>query len=245
MIELSASSFFSFPKGEERENQDSILPVRKVGDSYIFAVADGVGSYAGAKEASKMAVNYLNQLQENQLHNIDDIFNNIRNEIIKIANNNSDFVKAATTLTFGIFNYNGLTIGHIGDCRLYVTEKGKLRQKTKDHTNHQKLLDEKIYTKKELKELPGKNVINEAITKRFEMNYDTTFIPISDLYRDDNNMISFYLMSDGAHQHWEHRPRFSLNTISHADSFSASLRKRIEKNPTDYYSLVAVQFKIS
>ena len=245
MIELSASSFFSFPKGEERENQDSILPVRKVGDSYIFAVADGVGSYAGAKEASKMAVNYLNQLQENQLHNIDDIFNNIRNEIIKIANNNSDFVKAATTLTFGIFNYNGLTIGHIGDCRLYVTEKGKLRQKTKDHTNHQKLLDEKIYTKKELKELPGKNVINEAITKRFEMNYDTTFIPISDLYRDDNNMISFYLMSDGAHQHWEHRPRFSLNTISHADSFSASLRKRIEKNPTDDYSLVAVQFKIS
>ena len=92
--------------------------------------------------------------------------------------------------------------------------------------------------------MPGRNVINEAITKRFEMNYDTTFISISDLERNDDNVISFYIMSDGAHQHWEHRPRFSLNTISHADSFSASLRKRIEKNPTDDYSLVSVQFKI-
>ncbi|MGF7433101.1 PP2C family protein-serine/threonine phosphatase [Pasteurella bettyae] len=244
MIDLIASSFFSLPKGVERENQDSILPVRKIGDSYIFAVADGVGSYAGAKEASTIAINYLNQLKENQLHDIDSIFRNIRDKIIELSNNISGFEKAATTLTFGIFNHSGLVIGHIGDCRLYVTENGKLRQKTKDHTNHQKLLDEKIYTKKELKELPGKNVINEAITKRFEMNYDTTFISISDLARNDDNVISFYIMSDGAHQHWEHRPRFSLNTISHADSFSASLRKRIEKNPTDDYSLVSAQFKI-
>ena len=63
MIDLIASSFFSLPKGSERENQDSILPVRKIGNSYIFAVADGVGSYAGAKEASTIAINYLNQLK--------------------------------------------------------------------------------------------------------------------------------------------------------------------------------------
>ncbi|EQA13043.1 protein phosphatase 2C domain-containing protein [Glaesserella parasuis] len=244
MIELITSSFFSLPKEEQRKNQDSILPVKKVGDNYLFAVADGVGSYAGAKEASTIAINYLNQLQEDQLHNIDNIFNNIRNQIIELSDSISEFDKAATTLTFGIFNHNGLLIGHIGDCRLYVAENGKLRQKTKDHTSHQRLLDKKIYTKKELKEISGKNVINEAITKRFEMNYDTLFIPMSDIRRTDDNVVSFYIMSDGAHQYWEHRPRFSLNTISHTDSFSSSLRKRIEKNPTDDYSLVAVQFKI-
>ena len=244
MINLITSSFFSHPKDEQKENQDSILPVKKVGDNYIFAVADGVGSYLGAKEASTIAVNHLNQLQENELNDMDDIFICIRNKIIKLSDDIADFENAATTLTFGIFNYKGLTIGHIGDCRLYIEENGKLRQKTKDHTNHQRLLDEKIYTKKELKELPGKNIINEAITKKIKMNYNSIFIPMSDITRNNDNIVSFFLMSDGAHQHWEHRPRFSLNTISHTDSFSASLRKRIEKNPTDDYSLVAVQFKV-
>ena len=92
--------------------------------------------------------------------------------------------------------------------------------------------------------MPGKNIINEAITKKIKMNYNSIFIPMSDITRNNDNIVSFFLMSDGAHQHWEHRPRFSLNTISHTDSFSASLRKRIEKNPTDDYSLVAVQFKV-
>lgn len=245
MIELITSAFFSMPKNCQRENQDSILPVKRIGNSYVFAVADGVGSYAGAKEASSIAIAYLNQLKEYQLNNIERIFTDIRNEIIELSNSREEFYKAATTLTFGILNNEGLTIGHIGDCRLYILENGKLRQKTKDHTSHQKLLDEKIYTKKELKNLSGKNIINEAITKRFDMNYDSISIPMSDLVRSDDNSISFYIMSDGAHHHWEHRPRFSLNTLIHTDSFAASLRKRIEKEIDDDYSLVAVKFKIS
>lgn len=246
MIELITSAFFSMPKDKQRGNQDSILPVKKIRDSYIFAVADGVGSYAGAKEASSIAVEYLNQLQqEEQLNDINRIFTEIRNRIITLSDHDENFYKAATTLTFGIFDTKGLTIGHIGDCRLYALENGKLRQKTKDHTSHQKLLDEKIYTKKELKTLSGKNIINEAITKRFEMNYDVIFLPISDLVLDADNSTSFYIMSDGTHEHWEHRPRFSLNTISNTDSFTASLRKRIEKEITDDYSLVAVKFKIN
>ena len=195
MINLIASSFFSHPKDEQKENQDSILPVKKVGDNYIFAVADGVGSYLGAKEASTIAVNHLNQLQENELNDMDDIFICIRNKIIKLSDDIADFENAATTLTFGIFNYKGLTSGHIGDCRLYIEENGKLRQKTKDHTNHQRLLDEKIYTKKELKELPGKNIINEAITKKIKMNYNSIFIPMSDIARNNDNIVSFFLNS--------------------------------------------------
>lgn len=244
MIELIASVSFSCSKNNERENQDSILPVKKIGNSYIFAIADGVGSYAGAKEASSIAINYLNTLQEKQLDNLDSIFHAIRAKITYLSNTHTHFEKAATTLTFGILNPKGLVIGHIGDCRFYILENGKLRQKTKDHTSHQKLLDEKIYTKKELKELPGKNIINEAITKRFDMNYDVVSIPFDELFTNKDNIVSFYIMSDGAHHHWEHRPRFSVNTISHTDSFSSSLRKRIEKNPIDDYSLISVQFKL-
>ncbi|STY59751.1 Uncharacterised protein [Mannheimia haemolytica] len=63
--------------------------------------------------------------------------------------------------------------------------------------------------------------------------------------KDENNEVSIYIMSDGAHHFWEHRPRFSEKTTNSIVKFSAALQKRIEKSPTDDYSLVAVQFKIS
>lgn len=242
MISLLSSSYFSFPKNDERENQDSILPATQIGNSYVFAVADGVGSYEGAKQVSSIAVEHIAHLTELEL-NITDIFTVIREKIIAFSDSEPRFAKAATTLTMAILNSNGLRIGHIGDCRLYVKEGNKLRQKTTDHTSHQKLLEHKIYTKKELKTMSGKNIINEALTKRLEANFDEIFIPYEDI-PTENNLATFYIMSDGAHAFWEHRPRFSANTLNHTDSFSASLRRRIEKAPTDDYSLVAVQFKL-
>jgi hypothetical protein len=44
----------------------------------------------------------------------------------------------------------------------------------------------------------------------------------------ENNLLTIYLMSDGAHYYWEDRPRFSLNTLNNVNRFSASLMRRIE-----------------
>jgi serine/threonine protein phosphatase PrpC len=73
-----------------------------------------------------------------------------------LSDKNIKFSHAATTLTFCFVDDEGLHIGHVGDCRLYVKTDSKLKQITKDHTQHQKLLDDKIYSKSELKQLPGK-----------------------------------------------------------------------------------------
>ncbi|HDR1026121.1 protein phosphatase 2C domain-containing protein [Pasteurella multocida] len=243
MINLISSSFFSCPKSNERENQDSILPVKMIHGYYIFAIADGVGSYNGAKEASISAISYLNEIKKPHV-NMYYIFNEIRRRIIKLSEQNKEYDKAATTLTLGILGEKGLEIGHIGDCRLYFRDGLKLKQLTKDHTQHQRLLDLKLYSKKELRELSGKNVINKALAGRLEPDFDYTFIPIKELLEEDNS-ISIYLMSDGAHAFWEKRPRFSLNTISKPDAFSASLRRRIEKDIQDDYSLIALKFQIN
>lgn len=45
MIQLIATSSFSYPKEPGRVNEDSLLPPKIVGDGILFAVADGVGSY--------------------------------------------------------------------------------------------------------------------------------------------------------------------------------------------------------
>ncbi|MDO4698283.1 MAG: serine/threonine-protein phosphatase [Pasteurellaceae bacterium] len=240
MLKLNAiaSVAISNAQTSERTNQDAILPIKKVENGYLFAVADGVGGYKGGEIASHIAISQLEKVTYSE-----QIFNVFNASLALIKDLPDEMRKASTTLTYGFLTPTGLHIGHIGDCRLYVKEGNKLRQKTKDHTSHQKLLDEGIYTKKELKELSGKNIITTAISNQVEMKYDEIFIPLQEL-RDENNEVTLYIMSDGAHHFWEHRPRFSDNTMKSVVKFAAALQKRIEKAPTDDYSLIAVQFKI-
>lgn len=233
MLNLISSSTYCFPKELKRQNQDYILAPQKYENGYLFAVADGVGGYKGGEIASQIAI-------QNLVKAPDHVFQASHAEIQRLP---EEYQNASTTLTFGYLTPEGLHIGHIGDCRLYVKEGNKLRQKTKDHTSHQRLLDEGIYTKKELKELSGKNIITTAISTKVEMKPDEFFIPI-DKIKDEDNNIFIYIMSDGAHHFWEHRPRFSEATMASVTKFAAALQKRIEKSPTDDYSLVAVQFKL-
>lgn len=236
MIKILANSIFSYPSNIK--NQDSILYPIEVNDGYLFAIADGVGGYDGGDIAANIAISFLKETK-----NYIDMMTVFNKSLEKIKYLDSPYKKASTTLTFGYLDTEGLHIGHIGDCRLYIKEGNKLKQKTKDHTSHQQLLDEGIYTKKELKDISGKNVITTAISNQVIMKYDELFFPMEEI-KDKNNEIFIYIMSDGAHQFWEKRPRFSDNTMNSVAKFSAALQKRIEKSPIDDYSLIAIQFKI-
>ena len=236
MIKLLASSIFSYPLN--LKNQDSILGPIEINNGYLFAIADGVGGYEGGELAANIAISSLKEAK-----GIVDIKRIFEHSLNKINQLDAKYKKASTTLTLGYLNSEGLHIGHIGDCRLYIKQGNKLRQKTKDNTSHQQLLDQGIYTKKELKELSGKNIITTAISNLIEMKYDESFIPIKDI-KDENNNIFIYIMSDGAYYFWENRPRFSDNTMNSVMKFSAALQKRIEKSPIDDYSLIAIQFKL-
>ena len=124
----------------------------------MIAVADGVGSYDGAQNASQSAIRELPELvRKGNLQNMTSLFFSLKEGVSSLSEMNIKFSHAATTLTFCFVDDEGLHIGHVGDCRLYVKTDSKLKQITKDHTQHQKLLDDKIYSKSELKQLPGKN----------------------------------------------------------------------------------------
>jgi len=244
MFNLISSCNFSYPKEPHRINEDSILTPKKIGNGYLFAVADGVGSYKGADKASKLVINFIDNLLENNFEDIDFIFYQLKTNISKLSDN-IELSQAATTLTFAYLNKTGLSIGHIGDCRVYVRDGKKLKLLTKDHTQHQKLLDEKIYTKKELKKMEGKNILTTAISKYIEMTFDNIFVPLSKL-PIENGKIALFIMSDGAYSFWDTSPRFSEKTMSNIIKFSNSLLRRIEKkSPIDDYSLVSAEFSLS
>ncbi|CDH01615.1 PP2C family protein-serine/threonine phosphatase [Xenorhabdus bovienii] len=245
MITLLNCSLFSLGKSATRGNQDSVMPPKITGGGYIMAVADGVGSYEGAYEASQAAIKHLsNSFIEDGL-NIGETFSSIKKEISKLSEDNVGFHRAATTLTFCCVNRDSLHIGHIGDTRIYVRKGKKLVQLSTDHTQHQELINEGLFTKKELKGMKGKNTLTSALSKFIDLKYQELHYPLSELV-DDEEALDLYIMSDGAHYFWEKRPRFSDNTLRNPVRFASSLQKRIEKaTPIDDYSLVAASFKIS
>lgn len=242
MISLVEISAFSFPKKPAEVNQDFILLPKKIDDGYLMAVADGVGSYKGGDKASRIAIKYLDALNKSSdLYDVDKLFLNIKNAIYDDLSYDNDFSGAATTLTFVFINDKGLLIGHIGDCRAYIKKGYKLKQVTKDHTQYQKLIDEKVFTKKYLKDKKAKNILTTAIASNVYMQCESYIIPVEELPLNDG-CFCLFLMSDGAHEIWENRPRFSHNTMNNVTHFSSSLRRRIEtKGPIDDYSLVGIK----
>ena len=245
MIELINAGFFSYPKDRNKGNQDHFLLPKQLKDGYLLAVADGVGSYPGAKAASELAIEVISSLQSVELRDVAYAMDNIWSQFETLHTKNAEWIRAATTLSFCFVDSDFLHIGHVGDTRVYVKKGNKLVLVTKDHTQHQELFDDGLFTKQELKKMSGKNSLTAAISKILPLRFQAEKISLSELI-DDNGLINIYIMSDGAHHYWEKRPRLSINTISKAPFFASSLLKRIERSEAiDDYTLIAASFKIS
>lgn len=246
MLKLKECSSFTHAKSDKRVNQDSILTPTRCDDGFLFAVADGVGSYKGSDLASMAAVEYLEKSHLSKARLISpDLFEGVLSKVKELSNYDPEYEVASTTLTYAYVNSNEIIIGHIGDCRAYVKQGNKLVQLTKDHTQHQMLIDQKVYTKAQLKNASGKNLITTAISQVVPMKPEFFSFKVSD-YVDDLQDLTIYLMSDGAHAYWEQNPRFSPNTMKNVTKLSNSLLRRIErKGAKDDYSLVSCTFAIS
>ncbi|OLQ83786.1 hypothetical protein BIT28_20175 [Photobacterium proteolyticum] len=245
MVRILESTSFCFAKNEDKHNEDAILEPKLVANGLVLAVADGVGSYPGADLASLSAIEHLNSLNSSsEINQFGNVFTDIHSKVVGLSQYKTDYEKASTTLTYLFLDGEFLHVAHIGDCRAYIQTGSKLRQITKDHTKHQQLLDEKVFTKKQLKNVKGKNVITTAISAVVDMRYDTTSIRLEDITNDDG-VATLFLMSDGAHEHWERNPRFSPNTMASTVKLGNALLRRIERyGPTDDYSFVSVKVQI-
>ncbi|ELP1875725.1 TPA: serine/threonine-protein phosphatase [Vibrio parahaemolyticus] len=244
-LNLNESSIFSLAKPEKVLNEDCVLAPVKISNGFLFAVADGVGSYAGADLASLSAIEVLGKLKsKDEILDYKGVFSKILDEVTTLSSYNPDYERASTTLTYCYIDDSNLYVAHIGDCRAYVKQGRKLKQLTKDHTQHQYYLDNNIFKKSQLKNVKGKGVITTAISRVVEMKPDFYTYDLSELLNSEDETISIYLMSDGAHSFWEKSPRFSQNTMDSVVSIAASLKRRIErKGATDDYSFVACKFK--
>lgn len=159
-------------------NEDCVESRPEIG---VVILADGMGGYNAGEVASGMAtsliasgltqswtVERLRKLDRNtaielsrQL--IQEEVSKSNTAIYATAEKDPQCAGMGTTLVVGIFFDNFLTVGHIGDSRLYRMRNDVLEQLTRDHSLLQEQIDSGLISKEDARTSHNKNLVTRAL----------------------------------------------------------------------------------
>ena len=149
-------------------NEDSLF----IKEPLFYAIADGMGGYAGGEIASKEVleifkaeIDSLQGLQEQELFfMLEKIVEKANSHIRNLGELNSKYENMGTTLVAIYFiSQTKAAVINIGDSRLYLLRNKKLKQITQDHSWVAELMQKGEITEDDLFVHPQKNIILRAI----------------------------------------------------------------------------------
>lgn len=104
----------------------------------IFLVVDGVGGHAAGEQAADTAVTMLRARLERETGPVDDRIREAitiaNNEIHRRASLRPEWKGMGCVLTVAVVDNGGVTVGHVGDTRLYKLRRGEIVKVTRDHS---------------------------------------------------------------------------------------------------------------
>jgi PPM family protein phosphatase len=161
----------------------------------LLAIADGMGGHAAGEVASRVAIESVAPLDDDQPGA--DLVTSLRVAVETASRFLQDMADAdsaldgmGTTLTALLFADRRLGLLHIGDSRGYLLRDGALTQITHDHTLVQHLVDEGRITPEEASTHPQRSWITRSLTGRGELELD---LSIREVREGDR----YLLCSDG------------------------------------------------
>src|SRR5438067_6608209 len=106
----------------------------------IAVLADGVGGHGHGEVASRLACEKAVEAftaakpgeSPNQL--LGRMFSDANLAVYDAGVRKGEKSRMLTTLTIAVFRNNEVTIGHVGDCRAYLIQQGRIRRVTNDHS---------------------------------------------------------------------------------------------------------------
>ena len=159
-------------------NEDSIVTDISNG---LVILADGMGGYKAGEVASALAVVTIQKDISDGLMDVQDTSDNPANKtklaadlvrdainhansnIYSMAKSNAECHGMGTTIVIGLFHDNKISIGNVGDSRLYRLRTGEFKQITKDHSLIQELIDRGLYSRDEAYAKMPKNLVTRAL----------------------------------------------------------------------------------
>jgi protein phosphatase len=136
---------------------------------YLFAIADGLGGHKGGAVASRMALKYIKDEFANWHGEAANRFVSRAlqhaNQEVFIAGHSQPklFDNMQTTLTAVTLEHGSLTIGHVGDCRLYRVRDNNIELLTRDHTMANDLLQLHLISEDQVQQHPGRHQLTRSI----------------------------------------------------------------------------------
>ena len=135
----------------------------------LFLVADGMGGHAGGDIASAITAQHValadepaQSAQDAEQRLIDFIWQANEKLGVSVAEH-SDLAGMGTTFSGILVHGTKVSIGHIGDSRVYLARDGIVKQITSDHTFVQRLVDTGRITEEEALVHPRRSVLMRVL----------------------------------------------------------------------------------
>ncbi len=234
MINYYAKAFSEAGRG--KANQDAFLIKNIDNGAMVIAIADGMGGKSGGEIASNLAINTISQEVDLSNLYVPLLFQRVKEALIDKAKQSPELSEMGTTLTVAIIQGNEVTVGHVGDTRLYHLRSNGIVAKTKDQTEVQKLLDDGILSKSRAKNYHRRNVLLSVLTPNRDFELQTFVFNII-----NNDRLLF--LSDGAYSLISKiELRDILLKSKDLEHYLSQIKSDIEsKKIHDDYSVVAFQ----
>jgi PPM family protein phosphatase len=122
--------------GKRRKNNEDRYYVDP--DRGIYVVIDGVGGHAAGETAAGVAVDVIRERLERESgtpeERIREAITLANNEILRLSRARSEWQGMACVLTLALVEEDIVTVGHVGDSRLYLIRRGEITKITHDHS---------------------------------------------------------------------------------------------------------------
>jgi PPM family protein phosphatase len=165
----------------------------------VFLVVDGIGGAAAGELAAQTAVDVIREAlveeQGDPEARVRAAVTRANNRIFELAQGDPALAGMACVLTLALVEDAELTIGHVGDSRLYLVWNGAIRKLTSDHSPVGEVEDAGELSEEEAMLHPRRNEVFRDVGSRPRQAGDEEFLEIRRCrFRPD---AAFLLCSDG------------------------------------------------
>jgi PPM family protein phosphatase len=163
----------------------------------LAVIADGMGGYEGGQEASRLAVETVRQMYDQQFNSdpqttLIAAFAAAHENIQRYAVEHPEFHGMGTTCTAASIVGPQLYFAHVGDSRLYLVRGETVSRLTRDHSYVGRLVESGVVRSEDAESHPQRHILTAALGSGREVDPD---FPAAPLALEEND--SLLLCTDG------------------------------------------------
>jgi serine/threonine protein phosphatase PrpC len=235
--------------GRQRANNEDSYLYWEAGSDGEFArkgrlavIADGMGGYEGGQEASRLAVETVRQVYDQQFNSdpqttLIAAFAAAHENIQRYAVEHPELHGMGTTCTATAIVDSQLYFAHVGDSRLYLIRGETVSRLTRDHSYVGRLVESGIVRSEDAESHPQRHILTAALGSGREVDPD---FPAAPLTLQEND--SLLLCTDGL---WSLVSEQEISSViranTPADSCSVLVKMALDRGGPDNATVLVLR----